>query len=274
LKNGYQDGLRIKAAQDEIQADREQLEQVEDMIGTDPVGFVMDRMAEQHRAAIALQLLFDPKVFEQVQTYLQEKSGPDKPLTLSDILEDPNELRVWRAEMKAERGTLERTLRQTTETRKAERSMAQVVAKEVYRLIPETITGPKREMLFRDALRDIQERGRMLNLKHLDGKMVALIVADRFREHGIDVADALLRNGQPGAEPAAPGKPAAPAPKPMGKTAAELQAASAARRAAAAPAPAGAGAPDAKARPELPKTTDERIKMARKVGLRRLLGRS
>jgi hypothetical protein len=269
LQNEATLGRQVKDERRGIQQQRAELSEVEDMIAIDPTGFVMEHVPEKVRIDIAMQMFFEPGVLEAVQANLAERlkdTGFEG--GLAEILGDPNALRTLRAELKTSRLELKEQLRAQNEERKAMTANAERVAGEIDRLIPVAITGEKRELLFRDALRDVKERCQRLGLKQIDPQDVQLIVSDRFRRQGIDLTAA--GNGDAGKGPA----PAGAAAAPKGRTAEEFQQARDVRRAAAATAPAGAGAPAAKPRPDLPKTTAERIKLARKVGLRSLLGLS
>jgi len=208
-------------------------------------------------------LFFDPKTLELVNARLKERNPEG---SLSGLLEDPQALNVLQANLRADRADMRDTLRGRSEERKAMRANAEKVAAAVADLIPASITGPKRDILFRDCLRDVKERIERLQIKQLDPADVPLIVSARFREQGIGMGGG--GNGGSGNGAAPKGSGAGP-----GRTGQEFRQSSARRRAAAVTVPAGAGAPVTKPRPELPKTTKERISLARKVGLRRLLGR-
>ncbi len=272
LKNGYVAGQQVRAGHEENARKAVELVEVEDAIDIDPTGFVLEHIPEQLRSEIAMQLLFEPSVLKTIK---ENFATGDDPTSLAEILENPDSLRIIQAELKASRLELRDKLRTHNEDQKAMRANGEAIAAEIQKLIPEEITGPKRNLLFGDALRDVKDRCDRLKLRKLDPRDVKLIVADRFREQGIDFAKP--RTDGDGSSPSraapTPGQPAAAAPGGE-RTGAELVQARAVRRAAAASAPAGAGAPAASPRPELPPTTKERIAMARTVGLRKMLGRS
>ncbi len=265
LQNEATIGRGVKQAQREIQRSQGELRELEDKIGIDPSGFVLEQMQEGDRTEIAMQLFFEPAVLDAIQAKLKAAGVEGG---IADVLESPDALRTLRAELKASRLEMRDRLRQSNDQRRAMQANAERAMQEIERLIPESVTGEQRELLFRDAIRDVKERVQRLGLTQIDPEDVQLLVSARFRQMGISPAAAGNGGSQP--KPGAPGQPAAPA----GRTAEQLKQAREARRAAAAPAPAGVGAPAAKPRPDLPKTTEERIKLARKVGLRSLLGRS
>jgi hypothetical protein len=184
---------------------------------------------------------------------------------LAGVLGNPEALRALRVELKESRLDLREQLSAKNTERKTSRDNARRVATQIESLIPETIIGEQREKLYQDALQDISERCRRLGIKNLESEDVALLVGNRFRAQGITAAPAKdAGNGT---------KPAAGPPPASGRTAAEFEQARKAKLAAAAAAPAGVVAPAAKARPVLPPTTEGRIALARKHGLRALLGR-
>ena len=271
LQNEAVIGRQVRQERRGIQQVRQELADVEDMIAVDPTGFVLEHVPPTVRTEIAMQLLFaEPaagegaNVLDAIQERLR-KGGAEN--GLADVLEDAQALRTLRAELERDRLKLRDTLRVRNEERKAMAANAERVAAEIDRLIPTNITGEKRELLFRDAVKDVKERCERLGINQIEPEDVQLLVSERFRRQGIELAG---RNGD-GARVGAPGAPAAPA---KGRTAAQFTQAREARRAAAAAAPPGAGAPAAKPRPELPKTTTERIALIRKIGLKAALGHS
>lgn len=272
INNGYMGAQQIKAGQDDNAQKSAELLEVEDEIKIDPTGFVLSRIPEQLRAEIAMQLLFEPSVLSQVKEQL---SSGENPTSVAEILENPDALRITQAELGKARLELREKLRTHNDEQKTMRANGEAIATEIETLIPEDITGPGRKRLFDDALRDVIQHCNEVGLKKLDPRNVKLIVADRFREQGIDFARSRTNgDGSPLTRVVpAPGQPAA-ATAGSGRTGPELVQARAVKRAAAASAPAGAGAPAAKPRPELPPTTKGRLEMARKIGLRAMLGRS
>lgn len=274
LQNEATIGRQVKQERRQIQRAQQDLMEVEDMIAIDPTGFVLERVSETVRTDVAMQLLFQPQVLQAIEERLSSNEAIAELLGeeegqagLASVLGNRLALRTLRAELEAGRLKMQGELRTQHETRRAMQQNAQSVAVEIDRLIPETITGEQRELLFRDALRDVKERITRLGLKQIDPQDVQLMVSDRFRRQGID----LSANGNRGTPR---GSAPAPTAAPKGKTAEQLKRDRDLKRAAAATAPPGAGAPAAKPRPDLPKGTAERIKLARKLGLRALLGRT
>ncbi len=272
LNKGYIDAQQIKTGHDENRQKAAELTEVEDAIAIDPTGFVLEHIPEQLRSEIAMQLLFEPTVLQQIRENL---AAGENPTSLAEILESPDALRITQAELGKERLELREKLRTHNDQQKAMRANGEAIAAEIQKLIPDEITGSKRNLLFGDAMRDVKDRCDRLKLRTFDPQDVKLVVASRFREQGIDFAKP--RTNGDGSSPTraapAPGQPAAAAAGGE-RTGAELVKARAIKRAAAASAPAGAGAPAAQPRPKLPPTTEGRIELIRKIGLRAALGRS
>lgn len=267
MRNGYMTAQQVKAAKEENGRLREELTELEDMIAVDPTGFMLEHVPETVRLEVAKQLLFDPAVFKALRD------------TIAVAIEDPTELKVLQAQLKASRLDMRETLRTQNIERKAMQANGQRIAQEVDKLIPETITGSKRDLLFRDAIRDIKERCDRLGLKQVDPRDVVLIVGDRFREYGIDLRATGGEGARPKPAPAPGAKPAAGAGDGE-RTSQQFRDGSAARRAAAAITPAGVGAPAAKPRPDLPakqndgKDTERLIKHMRTKTIRGVLGKT
>jgi hypothetical protein len=262
LQNEAALGRQVKSERRGIERQFEQLEAVEDQIGLDPAGFVLERVAEAVRPDVAMHLLFDPGILEAVQERLAAAGVEGG---LAGVLENPDALRVLRAELKSGRLELREQLRGQADQRRQLRASAQRVAGQIEALIPESIVGEERDRLYSETVRDVSERCRRLGIQKLAAEDVALLVGDRFRQQGIAPAPARAEDGN--------GKPAAKPPAPVGRTAAQFQQDQDARRKAAAAAPAGVGAPAAKPRPTLPPTTEGRIALIRKIGLRAALGK-
>jgi len=275
LANEAAVGRQVREQEKALQAQRRELTELQDMIQIDPTGFILDQVPENVRVDVAMQLLFQPKVLEAVEQRLaqneaiRELLGEDAEPGLPSVLGNRLALRALRAELEADRLRMQSKLREQVEYRRTLQANAERIAAEINRLIPETITGERREQLFADAVRDVRDRLQKLQINEIDPHDVRLIVSDRFRRLGIDL-EATGNGGSPNGGRA----PVRPAAAPQGRTAEQFMQARNARRAAAATAPAGAGAPAVKPRPDLPKGTAERIKLARKVGLRALLGLS
>lgn len=276
LNNEAQVGREFRGREKDLDARHTELEQVEDMIQIDPVGFVSQFLPGEYHADIALQLLMEPNILAAVEDRLQARP---EPISLSDVLTDPGSLRLLQAETARDRLTQVRQFEQRVQGRRAEAERFNSLKQAVTDLIPETVTGRQRDLLYRDALRDLhdrQTRNRQHNAAPLGVKDIPFVLRERFAAHGIDVfaAQAPAKKDGNGAGPAA-GKKRAPA----SRTGAEYTAARTARRTAAAAAPAGAGAPAAPAREPL--ATDastsgviEKLKAGGQGSLRKMLGRA
>ncbi len=258
-KNGYNELQGVKGVQQEIQRDREEITDIEDRLAVDPAGFLLDSIPVETRENVARNLLFDPEVWPLIEEDIRKSLES----------EEARELISTRAAK--DRLEMKDTLRERATQRRDRQKNARAIMVKVDSLIPKEFDGTKRAALFRDAVGDVQKRLERLGVNEVDPEDVILMVAARFREHGIDLR-AIAGGGAPAPAAPAPGKPAAGGG--AQPTAEELRRASDRRKAAAATAPAGAGAPAAKPRPELPATTQERIDLARKIGIRAMLGKT
>jgi hypothetical protein len=222
-------GRQVKADRQGIQRSRTELTELEDKIALDPAGFALDQMRETDRTEIAMQLFFQPGVLEQIEAHLQA-GGYE---SVRDVIDDPERLRTLRAELKASSLETRDARRQQHAQHRAMEANAHRVVGEIDQLIPPDIPAWQRQQLFRDAVADVRDAARRLQLTEMQPEDVALIVNNRLRGHR------LLRG--------AASRPSAPAPP---SRAARL---------------AGGG---------LPKTTAERIKLAREIGIAALVERA
>jgi hypothetical protein len=206
-----------------------------------------------------MSLVTQPKVWEAVQDKI-------------DRLNDPNELRLIQAELKADRLEAQQTLRERAEVRREAKKQANLVLDGIHKMIPVTdgITESRRDTIIASVQKTVAAAVRESNLQKVNIQDLPLLAAPALRQHGIDpiaAAQALQDSESADSEP---GKKR-PAKKKQ-KTAKQLKSASDKRKKAAAGTPPGSGAPAAA--PKLPagQTIEERIKLAREKGLAALMG--
>lgn len=264
MQNEAAIGRQVRQERRVLERQTDLLESVEDQISMDPTGFITERVSEEVRPQVAMQLLFTPGVLEAVQDHLA-KAGYEGGIT--GLLDNPEGLRTLRAELERDQLKLEKVMRQEADGRKAARANAQRIAAQIEKMIPDSIVGTQREKLYNETVSELSVRAKKLGIAKLDDEDVEYLVGVRLRQAGIRPTPP--QSGKAGEQPGRAGASAA-----TGPTADKLKADQAARRRAATAAPAGAGAPAARARPELAPTTEGRIAQARKFGLRRLLGRT
>jgi len=260
LKNGYMAGTQVREAQEAIDRDRAQIDEIEVWIGTDPTGFIIQNTPAEVIEDVALSLVFHPDVFERVA----EKIRP--------ALDDPQERRVLAAELKAARADAQTQLRRVVETRRFAKEQAKIVRDSIAAMVPETegISDNRRQAIIQTLETAAAQTIRSKKIEKIEPDDVPVMLAAQLRAAGIDplaAAQALKDGGST----SKPGK--SPAKKKKQPTRKELKAAAQKRKRAAASTPPGGGAPAA--RTKLPKgqTLEERFKLAREKGLGALLGR-
>lgn len=252
-----------RAMQDVEQRD-EELRQLEDEIGVDPVNFIFERIQNRdHRVALARQLVADPAVFEALKDELANWSGDDRERRAASSTLETDRLRKrddWREEVDA---------------RGAARRAARDIRAAVDRMIPETMEDETAAMLKDDLLRDARDiqaqTRRALRPADLPG-----ILARRLKQYGVDpavAARAITADDLPPIRSASARRPAAPAARRPDEAAARstgqqfVKAGEAKRRAAAVP---GVGAGSPAAGPRFPQGQS----VKQRIGtLRKLLGR-
>jgi hypothetical protein len=237
LAKGYLRGEEVERHYAELDARQTNLDEVEQLIEVDPVGFVVDRVHPDHRAKIALQLIADPTVWDTVASEVEK-------------LLNPQERRLVQAELKADRLTLRDQLRQSREETQGYRRNVAELRQALFAVVPNTLTNDQVEVFLRDAFSDIRQYADTHNLKKLDPAHLPIVLRERFEAWGVNPVEAArliasratrAAGGPPAPRAAAPSQPA-PARR---VTSADLTRGDQARRAVAAAAPAGAGAPPA-----------------------------
>lgn len=265
-------GRQVRTERRGLDRQMEEIERLEDMVQTDPAGFVLERMPQEGRDEVAMHFLFTPGTLEAINERLV-KAGVDA--GIQGVLEDPSILRTTRAELERDRYKMREQLRDQSDARRAARQAATRAAQQIEGLIPDHITGEQRDEVFNGALKFVVAQGRRLHVD-LSPQDVQVYVRHWLEEQKLPAAPAGNGDGKPPASAAASAAPAAAAVP--GKTGKQFTAAAAARRTAAAAAPAGVGAPSARARPEMPKTQDGKsteaaiAEIRKRGGLRAAMG--
>ena len=251
----------VEAAQVEVTRAQGEIDEMETMIATDPVGFIIDNVPKEVIREVALALVTQKDIWPELQETL---AG----------LSDPNELRVVQAEVQTARLTSREQLRKIADAKKSSRETARKIVEGIDLMVPVTegITASRREQIIADVRQHVGDAVRSQKLTVVDPKDLPLLAAPALRQHGIDPLKAaeVLNQSLTGGK--APGsRPASTSTKK--KTGAQFKEARAKKKRAAASTPAGGGAPAAK--PNLPKgqRVEERIAFAKEHGIARLLGR-
>ncbi|MDZ7418784.1 MAG: hypothetical protein ONB52_21885 [candidate division KSB1 bacterium] len=253
LQNLAEIGRQYRERERALERKAEQLAEVEDLIASDPLGFVVERLSPQLKTDVAVSVLLEDGGLEQLDRRIQEiltRAGYDSAGGLQEVLADPHALRLLRSELRATRLQIREQLQALAEERRAQRAIAQKVADQVDELVPRDVGDLDRDVVVAKVTAYVRDRVARLGLQRLEPEDVALLVQQQLRDLGVRAAK------QAGTR----------SPKPE-----DLLKAQSEKRKAAAAAPAGAGAPVGPS-PKAPKTTEEAIHLARKQGLRGLLG--
>ena len=255
LKNAAVRGDQIKAREEKTERDQKQIEELEVYIGTDPAGFILANVPAAVVDEVAMSLITHPEVWARIQEQVR-------------ALEDPAELRIVTAELKAKRAESAGKLRQAVDDRRYAREQGKILKDSIAKMVPVTegITESRRDTIVQtlegEAARLIREK----NLEKVDPADLVLLLAGTLRAQGIEpmAAAAALAGKAPTDKPAPAKRTSAKRKQP---TKAELKAASDKRRKAAVVTPPGASAPAA--RTKLPPGTrvEEAIKIAREKGI-------
>lgn len=256
LKNAAVRGDQIKAREEKTERDQKQIEELEVYIGTDPAGFILANVPAAVVDEVALSLITHPEVWARIQEQIR-------------ALEDPAELRIVTAELKAKRAESAGKLRQAVDDRRYAREQGKILKDSIAKMVPVTegITESRRDTIVQtlegEAARLIREK----NLEKVDPADLVLLLAGTLRAQGIEpMAAAAALAGKAPTDKPAPAKKRTSAKRKQ-PTKAELKTASDKRRKAAATTPPGASAPAA--RTKLPPGTrvEEAIKIAREKGI-------
>lgn len=242
---------RLIAQQQNVQAEREEVESFRTQMAVDPVGFLLSEdagVSPEQRVNLALTILTDENVW------------PRAAKVLGDILKNPQALATLRAEAKAERLELSQEAETRITEQRALQRNARAITTLVERLTPADFNETQASLFYRDCINDVKqyvnEVLRPRGHKTLDPRYLPQVLQHRLAFYGIkaeDVQAAMKGSARPTAAPPAPAArgnaapqkgnpPAAPA-APRQPTGAELRKGAERRKEAAAAAPAGAGAP-------------------------------
>ncbi len=258
LRNSAVRGEALREAQGKIEKDQADIEEMEAHIQTDPAGFIIANVPAEVIETVAMTLITQGEIWERVQPRLEQ-------------LQDPQELRTVRAELKAERLEAEKTLRTRAEGRRASKKTAKLILDGIQRMVPVTdgISDSRRDTIIQSVQGAVAAAVRDKRLTTVDVNDLPLLASTALRLHGIDPLAAAASLKEDGGGESELGK--SPAKKKQ-KTAKQLKSDSDKRKKAAAGTPPGSGAPAAA--PKLPagQTIAERIALAKEKGLGTLMG--
>lgn len=246
LRDGFMQSEELRATEQRVQQTQAQLAEAEEVIQTDPVGYVLGNLPTAMQDEIALHLLGNPAVWERIGATVEKMLDPDQRELIS-------------AKLEARRYQMQDTLRTQRSQRIATEQNAREVFQFVQALVPEGFEDGKRRQFVSDAMRDLGQFAEQTGRATVAPEMVPTLLASRMAAYGlnpVERAAAAAKSRQNGhslparapdgrfvPSPQSPSAtaPAAPAPKRVtAKTFVEGQKR---REAVAGVAPAGAGAP-------------------------------
>ena len=235
LKNGYMRGEQMRDERAAMDKDREEREQFVDLVRTDPVGFVAANLPAESRAETALYLLTQPDIWPHVVDDIRA------------LVENPNVLRIARAELETARFKIRDQMRAASDERATVRTEVRAIEGHLSALVPDTMEEVQSQVFVNDCRRDLATYARQTGAKSIDARLIPQILAPRLQAYGITMMDAaqrIARGAGAGARPRPTGIPSttgvkAPARSTVSakKTPQELRAVHARKVNAATPAP-------------------------------------
>lgn len=269
LRKGYMRREALNAAMESVDADRQEIEEIDTALAVDPAGFLLERVDRGKRVQVARALLFDDEVWEELQEEILEA-------------EDPERREVRRLKSEAERREAADASRTEIQKARATRKAVSAISQNIEDMVPAGM-DPDRARRFQlaalSAAEDLTMRVRRLDIsrEELVGELSREGLLDRF---GIDPKARPASKGDGAGTRRGSGSSSTSASKNGqgsgdgdgdAQTAAGLKKARRRRKAVAGSASAGAGAPTATV--ELSKSTSvkDRIKEVRNKGLGNVL---
>jgi hypothetical protein len=284
LKNGYMRGeaarevlSRAEAKEEELRADREEIQLIDSELEADPVGFVSKRVAPQYRKALLMELLADDELWgdEKLQNNLREWEH------------SPETREQFRTKVERDRLKEERERDNHARARKVAREGAAKTAAIVRSFMDGEDDIGRREKFHRLAMTQLGELAAQTGRTEFTQKEVIEYLDRQGILNGYGLDPSSLEGAAPGKTGADASPPRQEGDRPKGRkpavrarrvtaeeareTGKRLKEGSQRRRAAGSYAPTGAGAPAAGV--ELPKgqTVKERIAFVRRRGIANIM---
>lgn len=257
LRQNANEGLRREELNKElarVQADREEIEEIDTLLTTDPAGFILERVTPDLQIQVVKALLLDDKVFEAVRGDL-------------DGYETDEARELARLRSKDERRETSAKAKQQLDADRVGRKAVTTMQEKIVSLIPAGVADAesrKLQMLGLNIAEAACNRLKRINLS--EDELVAAL-----EDGGLLKAIAAENGGEP--PPRKKGRGAGTVdPDKAQERIAGLKKAKRRRKSVAASSPAGVGSPPATI--ELPKnqSVNDRIKHVRKHGLGSIMG--
>lgn len=159
----------------QVEQDVAQLDAIELEMRVDPTGFLRDRIKDETKVAVVLDLLHDEDVLGAVEARFEEWSR------------DPSKRSVAAAEAKAARVERKQELREHVATQAANRERAREVYRAVEGMIPSTMSTSDATSFREDAIADLTKYARENNGLEVDD--IPEVLARRLRLYGIEAIE-------------------------------------------------------------------------------------
>jgi hypothetical protein len=183
LKNGYMRASAVREKEAEIEGKLTELEGVKQAINFDPVGFVVNALADQPETVdhLVLYLLTQPQVRARV--------GP----IVAKALTDPNELRVVTAEQQAARARSQAEMSTRIEEDRIVRQNFAQVSATVDALLPSNLPPSQQQQVKQSWFQLLQLHADRYGLLTLPVHEIPTILAPHLTALGVDLAEATKR---------------------------------------------------------------------------------
>lgn len=247
LRNGYARTEALEAERAQVRTERDQYEELRELVTLDPVGFVSAHLPPEESVEVALGILLNERVWPGAQRVLR------------GLLSDRNAPLVARSRLEADSYRRRDEAQQRITAERQERELGRQMRGMVQRLLPADIPSQNRDGMHQHLLATLAQHAQRYGPPR-DADALMLALAPSLRQLGIDPLAAQARLQAPPSPPgharvrpvAAGAAPAPGNPPPGGQ-----QTFPAARTLAGAAAPPGAGA-GSSTMPPVPKGTKVR----------------
>lgn len=265
LRKGYLRREALHAERERLQADRDEIEEIDTALAADPAGFILDKVAPQTRVEVARALITDDAVWEALSEEIIEAEDPDR---REVIRLKSNEERREKAE---ERRTKYQRVKATREAVREIGNQVKDMARQVddgeraARFINAAL-GVAEELVTRSKRLDITREELVTELSR-EGLLDRFGISPEARPASKGAGAGTSRGSARSSTSASKNGQGSEGKGRGAQTAEELKKARKRRRAVAASAPAGAGSPTASVELAQSNSVKERIKDVRKMGL-------
>lgn len=258
LRRNKNEGMRreeLNRAMDSVKADRDEIDEIDIAMSTDPADFLLNKVDKSFRVQVAKALLLDDEVHAELQEIL-------------DSAEDPKERELLRLRLKNEREETSKTAGAQVRAARAAKNEVRRIGSDIATLVPGDMEQKRGQRFQRAALTVAEEITIETGKYPTRDQIVEGLREDGLLERfGIDPGAAPSKEAGTRAGSKAVDASKAAAGKDDAHPAAGLKKGQARRKSIAGSAGAGAGAPGASI--ELPASTSvkDRIAHVRKHGL-------